>query len=96
MINYDNVTKETIKNHNPNWPQVPDYPQLILILRGSGSRKTNVFLDLIKQKDDNDYSAIDKIHLYVKNPNETKYQYIIEKMKTVVFKTWKTQNSIFK
>ena len=23
MINFDDVTKENIKEHNPNWPQVP-------------------------------------------------------------------------
>ena len=26
MINFDDVTKENIKKHNPNWPQIPDHP----------------------------------------------------------------------
>ena len=26
MINFDNVTKENIKKHNPNWPEIPDHP----------------------------------------------------------------------
>ena len=26
MTNFDDVTKEKIKKHNPNWPQSPDYP----------------------------------------------------------------------
>ena len=26
MINFDDVTKENIKQHNPNWPQIPDHP----------------------------------------------------------------------
>ena len=26
MINFDDVTKENIKEHNSNWPQIPDYP----------------------------------------------------------------------
>ena len=39
MINFDNVTKESIKEYNPNRPQVPDHPCRILIIRDSGSRK---------------------------------------------------------
>ena len=27
MISFDEVTKETIKDHNPNRPQSPQYPQ---------------------------------------------------------------------
>ena len=23
MINFDDVTKENINKHNPNWPQIP-------------------------------------------------------------------------
>ena len=51
----------------------------MLILGGSGSAKTNVLLNLIKQQDDDGYSVIDKIFLYVKDPNEAKYQYLIKK-----------------
>ena len=25
MINFDDVTKKNIKQHNPSWPQIPDY-----------------------------------------------------------------------
>ena len=32
MINSDDVKKGNIKQHNPNWPQVPDYPYRILII----------------------------------------------------------------
>ena len=28
--------------------------------------------------DDDDYSVIDKIYLYVKDPNKAKYQYLIK------------------
>ena len=51
----------------------------MLILGGSGSAKTNALLNLIKQQDDDGYSVIDKIFLYVKDPNEAKYQYLIKK-----------------
>ena len=47
MINFDDVTKENIKEHNPNWPQIPDHPYRILIIGGSGSGKTNSLLNLI-------------------------------------------------
>ena len=26
MINFDDVTKEIIKEHNPHWPPIPDHP----------------------------------------------------------------------
>ena len=39
MINFDDVTKENIKEHNLYWLQIPDHPH-ILIIRGSGSGKT--------------------------------------------------------
>ena len=41
MINFDGVTKENIKEHNPSWPQIPDHPYRILIIGESGSGKTN-------------------------------------------------------
>ena len=37
MIKIDDVTKEKIKEYNPNWPQIPDHPFIILIIGGSGS-----------------------------------------------------------
>ena len=30
MINFDDVVKENIKQHNPNWPQIPDHRYKIL------------------------------------------------------------------
>ena len=32
MINLDDVPKESIKEHNPNWPQFPDHIYRILII----------------------------------------------------------------
>ena len=40
MINFDNVTKENIKEHNPDWPQSPGHLYRILIIGDSGSGKT--------------------------------------------------------
>ena len=37
MVNFDDVSKENIKEHNTNWLQIPDHPYRMLIIRGSGS-----------------------------------------------------------
>ena len=44
MINFDDVTKENIKEHSPNWPEIPNHSYRILIAGGSGSGKTNALL----------------------------------------------------
>ena len=56
------------------WPYIPDYPYRILIIGGSGSGKTNLLLNLIENQPD-----INKIYLYVKDPYESKCQYLINK-----------------
>ena len=72
IFNY--ITKEDIKERNPNWPETPDHSYWILAIGDSESVKTNVFLNLINHKPD-----IDKIYLYAKDPCEVKYQLLIEK-----------------
>ena len=34
VINFDDVTKENIKEQNPNWPKIPDHPYRIMIIEG--------------------------------------------------------------
>ena len=49
LINYDEAAIENMKEHNPNWAEIPDHPYRILIVGDSGSRKTNALLkDTIK------------------------------------------------
>ena len=50
----------------------------ILIIGGSGLRKTNVLLNLIESQ-----LGIDKIYLYAEDPYEAKYQYLINKREKV-------------
>ena len=67
MINLDTVTS---KYDNKNWPY------RMLIIRPSGSEKTNALLNLIQQDNNN---LIDKIYLYAKSLEEPKYQLLIKK-----------------
>ena len=78
MINFDEYTNENKKEHNLNWPYIPDHPYRILIIEGSGTGKTNALLNLINNQQD-----IDKIHLYAKDPYENNYQYLINKRERV-------------
>ena len=68
MINSDDVLKENIKEHNPNWPEIPDHSYRILIVGGFGCGKTNALLTLI-----NHQSYIDIIYSCAKDPYEAKY-----------------------
>ena len=68
IIIYDYIAKEYIKKYNQKWSEIPDHPYRILIIGGSGSRKTNAVLNLIYHKPD-----IDKILSYAKDPYEAKY-----------------------
>ena len=78
MINFDDYTNRNKSEHNLKWPYIPDHPYRLLIIGGSGSGKTNVLLNLINNQPD-----IDKIYLYVKDPYEAKYQYLINKREKV-------------
>ena len=78
--NFDYITKEDIKN-NSNQPEIHDHPYRILIVRVSGSGKTNPLLDLINHEPD-----IDKIYLYAKDPYKTKYKLLTEKRESTGLK----------
>ena len=65
-------------NHSPNWPYIPNHLYRILKIGGSGSGKTNVLLNLIK----NQRPDIDKIYLHVKDPFKSNYQLLIKGRET--------------
>ena len=67
MFNLDNIKKEGNNKYNKTWPHVPDHPCRILIIGGSGSRKTNALLNLTKH------------YLHAKDLSETKYEFLIKK-----------------
>ena len=60
MINFDDVTKENVKEHNANSPQIPDHPYRILIIGDSISGKTSSLFNLLSYQPD-----IDKIYVVV-------------------------------
>ena len=62
MITFDDYTNENKIEHNSKWPYIPDHPYRILIVGGSGSEKTNAFLNLINNQPDIDKIYIDKIY----------------------------------
>ena len=74
MFNFDYITNEDVKVHDTNWQEIPDHPYTILLVRGSGSGKTNALLNLINHKPD-----IDKIYLYAEDLYEVNYQLLINK-----------------
>ena len=68
MLNLDDIVSNKKENKDNDWPF------RMLIIRPSGSGKTNTLLRLI-----NNFHPIDKIYLYAKDTNEKKYQFLINK-----------------
>ena len=83
MMNFDCITKEKVKIHNPNWPEIPDhaYKIIIIITGGSGSGKTYALLNLVSPQPD-----IDKTYLYAKDPYEPKDPLLVSKCEGVDLK----------
>ena len=74
MTNFDEFTKEKMKEHNLNRAQIPDHLYGILIIRGSRSGKINSLFNLINHQPD-----IGKIYFYAKGPYKAKYQLLNNK-----------------
>ena len=81
MFNFDYITKEDIKEHNPNWTEIPDHPYRTLMFGGFGSGKTNAFFNLKNHEPD-----IDNIYLYAKDAYKAKYQLLINKRESTGLK----------
>ena len=54
------LLRKKSQNINPNWPQILDHPQRIMIIPGFGSGKTDALLNTIKEQNDDDYNIFDK------------------------------------
>ena len=88
MFNFDYITKEYIQEHNPKSSEIPDLPDRELTIGGSGSGETNALLILINLEPD-----IDKIYLYGKDPQEAKYQLLINKRESTGLKYFNDSKS---
>ena len=80
-MKYDDIARENIKQHNPNWLQNHDHLYRILLIGGSGSGKTNTLLNFISHQPDTDQT-----YLYAKDPFEAKYQMLINKRVMMILK----------
>ena len=49
MLNFDDITNKNNKDHNENWPYIPDHPYRILIIGSSGSRKNKCIIEFNKR-----------------------------------------------
>ena len=78
MINFDDYINENKTEQNLKWSYIRDRPYKILIIRVSGSGKTNSLLNLI-----NNRQNIDKIYLHLKDSYEAKYQFFIKKRESI-------------
>ena len=81
MSYLDDIINDNNEDHNLKWPYIPDHPYRI---GGSGSRKTNALLNLIKEQDSD--SLFDNIYLHSKDLSELKYQFWIKTREDVGIK----------
>ena len=88
MINLDSITNENNKEHYEQWSYIPDHLYRIIIIGGSGSRKTNALINLINEQND-----IDKIYLYARDLSEPKYEYLNKKLEDAGIKHINNQNA---
>ena len=72
MISLDSIANKNKKERNEKWSFTPNHPYRILIIGGSGSGKTNAFINLINERND-----IDKVYSYARDLSEPKYEYLI-------------------
>ena len=77
MLNLDDVVSNKKKSSSKN----DDWRFRMLFIGSSGSGKTNTLLHLIDK-----FPPIDKIYLYLKDIDEEKYQYLINKREQVGIK----------
>ena len=91
IINLDNIINGNNKEHNKKWSYIPDHPYRTSIIGGSGSRKTNILLNLTNEQKD-----VDKIYLYGKDLSKPKYEYLIKNCENAGIKHVNDGNAFIK
>ena len=61
IFNFDYISKENIKEHNPKWTEIPAHLYQVLIIGSSGSGRTNALLNLTNNEPDIKFIHIIKI-----------------------------------
>ena len=87
MLNLDNI----VSNRNMSSSEDNNWPFRMLIIRPSGSGKTNTLLHLITN-----LHPIDKIYLYAKDIHEPKYEYLINKREQAGIKNLNNRHAFIK
>ena len=82
----DDITKENNKEPNEKWY----HPYRILIIGGPGTGKTSMLFNLINEQND-----INKMYLYWKDLSESKYNFLIKKLKKRRNKAFKWSKLIY-
>ena len=85
MLNLDNIVSNKNENKDNNGPF------RMLIIRPSGSGKTNTLLHLIQNL--NETTPVDKICLYAKDLTEPKYEFLINNRKNAGIKHFKNSTA---
>ena len=89
MDNLDDITNKNNKEHNEEWPCIPDHSYRILIIGWSGSGKTNTLFNLINEQDN-----IDKIDLYAKDLSKPRHEFLIKKRENAGVKHFNNPNAL--
>ena len=74
MFDLDYITKEEVKEHNTNWPEIAEHPYRLLIAGGSGFGKTNALLSLINYEPDIDKNFIYMLMIHMRKISIVNYQ----------------------
>ena len=81
IINYD-VDDDTVTNYKQIHPFMPNQNFRMLICGPSGSGKTNLLVDMICRP----LLYYDKIYLYAKNLDQSKYKYLLREFISIILK----------
>ena len=81
MFDFDYIATRDMKEYNSNWLEIPNHPYKTLITGGSVSGKTHSLLTQINHEPDTD-----NVYSYGKDPNEAKYQVLINKKESTGLK----------
>ena len=84
--------QKNINKHSLDWLKMSNYPHRVLIVEGSGFRKTKELINLINEQSDDNYSVIKFIYI-LKVQTKQNIKFLLTNIKTLVLKIWKIQKA---